>query len=206
MWKNKNFFIGLALLSCFVISSVEGASASPSKREVQKQIRILMQKDPREPDLNPVTVNNIFNLFQEKFIKYEWPATLEEVASSKYVPTPAYLRALANRYKKLLSNPEIEEAMEYSTEWFNAVGAQFIKFYRPLEILKTAQWNNDKAMYQAVVLEYKKQAALLDKLLKNPEKISAKKLSEMKDKNTKIRRSNQRKQLQSLEKKLRSLQ
>ena len=180
MWKNKKLFMGLALLSCFALSSVEGASASPSKREVQKQIRILMQKDPREP--------------------------LEEVASSKYVPTPAYLRALANRYKKLVSNPEIEEAMEYSTEWFNAVGAQFIKFYRPLETLRTAQWNNDKAMYQAVVLEYKKQAALLDKLLKNPEKISAKKLSEMKDKNTKIRRSNQRKQLQSLEKKLRSLQ
>ena len=61
-------------------------------------------------------------------------------------------------------------------------------------------------MYQAVVFEYKKQAALLDKLLKNPEKISTKKLSEMKDKNTKIRRTNQRKQLQSLEKKLRSLQ
>lgn len=198
--------MGLALLSCFVLSPVEGASVSPSKREIQKQIRILMQKDPREPDLKPVTVNNILNLFQEKFIKYEWPTTLEEVASSKYVPTPAYLRALANRYKKLVSNPEIEEAMEYSTEWFNAVGAQFIKLYRPLETLKTAQWNNDKAMYQAVVFEYKKQAALLDKLLKNPEKISTKKLSEMKDKNTKIRRTNQRKQLQSLEKKLRSLQ
>lgn len=161
MWKNKKLFMGLALLSCFALSSVEGASASPSKREVQKQIRILMQKDPREPDLKPVTVNNILNLFQEKFIKYEWPATLEEVASSKYVPTPAYLRALANQYKKLVSNPEIEEAMEYSTEWFNAVGAQFIKFYRPLETLKTAQWNNDKAMYQAVVLEYKKTSSIV---------------------------------------------
>ena len=194
---NKLFLVLATVI--FLCSTINlFAQKQLTKAEYQKQMRVLLNKDPRVPSFKGKELEKLLKTMREKFVDFSFPADWKTL-KGKEIPNPLLLQVTAKKYKKMLDNPELEEATGNQLKWYNAVGSAFVDLYASLTIIQKVYMHQNPEAYATAVAEFNKYVQIL-KVLNTPVKVSPKELNSMKSKNTQKRRILLQKQIRELQK------
>ena len=195
---NKLFLVLATVI--FLCSTINlFAQKQLTKAEYHKQMRVLLNKDPRVPSFKGKELEKLLKTMREKFVDFSFPADWKTL-KGKEIPNPLLLQVTAKKYKKMLDNPELEEATGNQLKWYNAVGSAFVDLYASLTIIQKVYMHQNPEAYATAVAEFNKYAQILKKVLNTPVKVSPKELNSMKSKNTQKRRILLQKQIRELQK------
>ena len=132
---NKLFLVLATVI--FLCSTINlFAQKQLTKDEYQKQMRVLLNKDPRVPSFKGKELEKLLKTMREKFVDFSFPADWKTL-KGKEIPNPLLLQVTAKKCKKMLDNPELEEATGNQLKWYNAVGSAFVDLYASSDYSKS---------------------------------------------------------------------
>ncbi len=198
---NKHLFFLLFFLA-LLCAGVE--PKSPTRESLQQEIRKLLRQDPRTPRLSVSKIETSLR-FMEDLLKQDLPKTCKAYVASKKVPTPFQLEVFLKKYRKLVSDKELEEVTGKSLVWYNNLGSVLVKLYSPILAMNATAAKNDDTLYVQACQAYYKEVENLRSVLQRPISLPQKELNALKAQNTQIRKKDIQKRLQILEQKRRQL-
>lgn len=187
-----------AVLFCTVFS-VSAQSQKLTRSAYQKLRKQLYSQNPELPSFKPSEAENKLNTMRETFIDFEFPPDCKQLKGQK-IPTPVLLRMVARNYKKVVDNPELEEATGNRKEWYEDIGAAFVALNPPLAVIQRAYTQQDPTNYRAAVAEYRKRCGQLKQILASPVMIPKNEWEQIKEENTRRRKAVRQKKIRDLEK------
>lgn len=188
----------IAALFCAAVS-VSAQTQKLTRSAYQKQMKQLLSQKPGLPSFKPSDVESKLKAMRETFIDFEFPADCKQLKGKK-MPTPVLLRMIARNYKKVVDDPELEEATGNRKEWYEDIGAAFVALNPPLTVIQKAYTQQDPTYYRAAVMEYRKRGEQLKQLLASPVMVPAGELERIKEQNTRRRKAVLQKKIRDLQK------
>ena len=146
--------------------------------------------DPKDPRLKREVATKKLETIYKTFVTAEVPQTLDEYVEKKtsQLPTHSLILVHARDFKSLVANPELQEVTGYSLQWFRKVGNAVVALDgHHTKIMDMVVARRSKGYAEAYHF-YRLAVEDLEKLLRNPEKLSPTELRKIKNANTLARK------------------